>query len=73
MMTEEQIVEVFVNIGNNLEGDYNFLRDDLIKLAKAFIEKATPIIEKKEHEACVEVVRAYNSVVADKLQEVRGK
>lgn len=44
-LTDEEIVEVFIN--SNLEGDYNLLRDDLVKLAHAFIAKAEPKIKEQ--------------------------
>ena len=37
-LTTEEVVDTFVN--TPLEGDYNFLQEDLVKLANAFAEKA---------------------------------
>jgi hypothetical protein len=42
-------------------------------LADAFVKKATPEIVKTEREACVDVARAYNTLVADKILEVRSQ
>lgn len=69
-LTKEQVVEAFMNI--QLEENYNFLEEDLVMLADAFVKKATPEIVKEERDACVEVARAYNTLVADKIIEVRG-
>lgn len=68
-LTKEQVVEAFMNI--QLEENYNFLEEDLVMLADAFVEKAKPEIVKTEREACVDVARAYNTLVADKIAEVR--
>jgi len=71
MLTKEQVVEAFMNI--QLEENYNFLEEDLVMLANAFVKKATSEIVKGEREACVEVARAYNTLVADKIIEVRSQ
>jgi hypothetical protein len=70
-LTKEQVVEAFMNI--QLEENYNFLEEDLVMLADAFVKKATPEIVKIEREACVDVARAYNTLVADKILEVRSQ
>ena len=36
-MNREEVIDTFVN--TFLEGDYDFLEDDLLKLANAFIDK----------------------------------
>lgn len=69
-LTDQEVSEIFVNA--KLEEDYNFLRNDLVKLANAFIEAAKPKIVKEERTECVKVVRSLNTLVADKLLEVRG-
>jgi len=69
MLTVEQIKEAFH--AANLEENYNFFEDDLVALANAFVAKATPEIIKEERTACVKVVRSLNTLVADKLQEIR--
>lgn len=69
-MTREEVVETFVNLF--LEGDYDFLEDDLVKLANAFIEKAKPAIVEEERRECVKIARAFNNLVADKIVEIRG-
>jgi hypothetical protein len=69
MITKEQVNEAFRNV--TLEENYNFLEEDLVKIAHAFIEAAKPSIVAIERQECVKVVRSMNSFVADKLQEVR--
>lgn len=69
MLTTAEIKDAFIN--TPLEEDYNFLEDDLVKLANAFIAVATPKIAKAERTECVDFVRSLNHLVADKLQEKR--
>lgn len=70
ILTPQEIAEAFVN--TPLEEDYNFLQDDLVKLANAFINAAKPKIAKEERALCVDVARSVNHLVADKIMEVRG-
>ena len=70
IITPQEINEVFINA--NLEEDYNFLQDDLVKLANRFISKAAPKLIKQEREACIEFVASLNTHVAEKLREKRG-
>lgn len=70
ILTPQEISEAFIN--TPLEEDYNFLQDDLVKLANAFIEKAKPKIELEERILCVDVARSVNHLVAAKIAEVRG-
>jgi hypothetical protein len=70
ILTKQEIREAFIN--SNLEEEYNFLEDDLVKLANAFIEKAKPSIVKEERDLCIDVVRSLNTLVSDKLAEIRG-
>ena len=69
MLTKQQITEAFVNA--HLEENYNFLEEDLVKLANAIVEKAKPMFAKEELANCVEVVNALNPVVGNKLLQVR--
>lgn len=46
-LTTEEVITVFVN--TMLEGDYNFLQDDLVKLANAFVAAAQ---EKIKDQSC---------------------
>jgi len=71
MLSKEEINRVFHEV--QLEDNYNFLEDDLVKLANAFIDRAKIDIIMKEREACIEVARAYNSLVADKIEEVMNR
>ena len=71
MLNNQQIRDAFINA--HLEENYNFLEDDLVKLANAFIAAAKPDLIKVERAACVEVARSYNNLVADKILEVRSK
>ena len=70
-LTTEEVVDTFVN--TPLEGDYNFLQEDLVKLANAFAEKAKPAIAKQERAECIEFVSSLNHLVASRLEEKRGK
>lgn len=70
ILTPQEINEVFIN--TPLEEDYNFLQDDLVKLANAFINAAKPQIEINERILCVDVARSVNHLVAAKIAEVRG-
>jgi hypothetical protein len=66
-MTPERINEIFRSL--NLEENYNFLEDDLIKLAQAYAEEGA----RQERAGCIKVVTQLNRVVGEKLAEVRGK
>ena len=70
MLTKQEVTETFMN--TPLEEDYNFLEDDLVKLANAFAKVGTAKAVKDEREACIEFVRSLNHLVADKLKEKRG-
>ena len=64
-----------------LEENYNFLADDLEKLAQVMIEAAAPKIEaearlsaeKLERAKCVTFVRSLNHHVADALANFKGE
>ena len=71
MLNNQQIRDAFINA--HLEENYNFLEEDFVKIANAFIAAAKPDLIKEERAACVEVARAYNNLVADKILEVRSK
>ena len=70
ILTEQEVVEAFINV--KLEEDYNFLQEDLVKLANAFVNAAKPKIEIEERILCVDVARSVNHLVAAKIAEVRG-
>jgi hypothetical protein len=71
ILTANEISEIFINA--NLDEDYNFLQKDLVKLANAIIKAAKPGIEKAERDLCVDIARSVNSLVADKIIQVRGQ
>jgi hypothetical protein len=69
ILTSKEITEAFVNA--HLEENYNFLQEDLMKLAEAFIKAAKPKIEKAERDLCVDIAKSVNILVANKIQSVR--
>ena len=71
MITKEQVNEAFRNV--TLEENYNFLEDDLVLLAEAFVKAATPEIEKEERAKCVEIARSVNHLVAERIEQVRSQ
>ena len=70
-LTNQEITETFIN--TKLEEDYNFLQDDLVKLANAFIAAAEQKIRNSELNECFKVAKAYNAKVAEKMLEVMSK
>ena len=70
LITKEEIKQAFFNA--NLLENYNFLEEDLVKLANSFINMALPKITKAERTECVKIARSLNPVVADKIEEIRG-
>jgi hypothetical protein len=66
----DEINQIFINA--NLEENYNFIQDDLVKLALAYIHYVEPRIVAEERNACIEVVKVLNREVAAKLAEVRA-
>jgi hypothetical protein len=69
ILSNEEVIDTFVN--THLEGNYDFLQEDLVKLANAFIAKAKPAIQKEERDFCVDIARSVNHLVADKIASVR--
>jgi hypothetical protein len=70
-LTIEEINEAFRNV--NLEENYNFLEDDLVKLANVFVMAAMPSVRRAELTMCVNYVRSLNTEVANALEDKRGK
>ena len=68
-LTSDEVRSAFIH--SNLEENYNFLEDDLVKLANAFVAKAEPLIRKDERSACLDIANNLNREVAAKIQEVR--
>ena len=70
MLTKNEIKDTFINC--LLEGDYNFLEDDLIKLANAFVDAAAPKIIKAERDECVKFTKSLNELVGKALENKRN-
>ena len=68
-LDKEQIKEAFRKI--YLEENYNFLEEDLEKLADGFIMAAMPAIVKTERDMCIKFVNSLNTNVARALGEYR--
>jgi len=71
VLTQKEVNEAFINA--RLEEDYNFLQDDLMKLSNAIIEAAREKIAKQERVECIKIARSVNHLVAEKIEQVRGK
>ena len=69
MLNEKEITETFIN--TKLEEDYNFLKDDLVKLANAFVDAAKEKIALEERAECVKIAKDLNLLVGIKIEEVR--
>jgi len=69
MLTKKEVNKIFHEV--ELEDNYNFLEDDLHKLANAFVRAARPAIMKEELATCAEIVGHLNPNVGAKLLEVR--
>jgi hypothetical protein len=74
---KDDIFQAFFGAG--LEGDYNFLEDDLIKLCTVFGELRDNELNERVYKAtqqerarCVEFVRSLNPVVAQALADKKG-
>jgi hypothetical protein len=68
-LDKEQIKETFRKV--YLEENYNFLEEDLVKLADGFIMAAMPAIVKTERDMCIKFVNTLNTNVARALGEYR--
>ena len=69
-LTVEEIRDTFIN--TKLEENYNFLEEDLEKLANAFVMAAMPAIVRTERNLCIDFVRTLNGPVAQALEDKRG-
>jgi hypothetical protein len=69
-LTKEQVSETFRGV--NLEENYNFLEDDLVKLANAFVTAAAPAIIKAERAECVKFTKSLNELVGKALENKRN-
>jgi len=68
-LDKDQIKEAFRNL--YLEENYNFLEEDLVKLADGFIMAALPMIIRTERDMCIKFVNTLNTNVARALGEYR--
>ena len=68
-LNTNEIREAFRKI--YLEENYDFLEEDLVKLADGFIMAAMPAIVKTERDMCVKFVNSLNTNVARALGEYR--
>ena len=68
-LDKDQIKEAFRKI--YLEENYNFLEEDLERLADGFIMAAMPAIVKTERDMCVKFVNSLNTNVARALGDYR--
>jgi hypothetical protein len=68
-LDKDQIKEAFRKI--YLEENYNFLEEDLERLADGFIMAAMPAIVKTERDMCIKFVNSLNTNVARALGEYR--
>jgi hypothetical protein len=71
MLSKQQITDAFINA--HLEENYNFLEEDLIKLANAFVEAARPMIMREERANCVRIAKSLNHFVAQRILEIRAQ
>ena len=76
-LKKEDIMQAFFAAG--LEGDYNFLEDDLLKLANAFAKLRDEEIKEKvfravkdENTRCIMFVHSLNPEVAKALEAKKG-
>lgn len=69
MLTPREIKDAFINC--KLEENYNFLEEDLVTLANAFVTAAEPKITQKEKTRCVKIVKGLNKEVAKALDEAK--
>lgn len=70
-LNTEEVKKAFRSV--YLEENYNFLEDDLVKLADGFIMAAMPAIRRVELAMCVDFVRSLNPEVAAALEDKRSK
>ena len=74
---KDDVFQAFFAAG--LEGDYNFLEDDLMKLASVFAELRDNELNERIYKAtqnerarCVDFVRSLNPLVAQALEDKKG-
>ena len=67
MLTNREIKDIFIN--TNLKENYNFLEEDLVKLANAYMNVAVKNVRRDERAKCVKIVKSLNREVARVLEE----
>ena len=70
-LTDQQVKKAFHEV--ELAESYNFLEEDLNKLANIFVMAATPAIAAAERKKCVTFVRSLNTQVAKALEDFKGE
>jgi len=68
-LNAKQVGEAFRTV--MLEENHNFLEDDLVLLANTFVRFAEPLIRADELEKCVEIASRLNTLVGQRLKQVR--
>lgn len=68
-LNTDEIKEAFRKV--YLEENHDFLEEDLVKMADAFIMAAVPAIVKTERDMCIKFVNSLNTNVARALGEYR--
>lgn len=69
-LTEKEVGIAFRQI--HLEENYNFLAEDLVKLANGFARAAAPAIIEAERAECVKFVKSLNMLVGEALEGKRN-
>lgn len=70
-LTPQEVTKAFHEC--YLEENYNFIAEDLEKLAQAMIQAAAQKIRDEEKAKCVTFVRSLNHHVATALEEFKGE
>lgn len=69
MLNKDEVIKAFMNI--QLEENYNFLEEDLVMLANAFVKAAKPLIEQEERSKCIDIANMYDDFIGTKIMERR--
>jgi hypothetical protein len=69
-LTLEEVKKAFHE--TNLVESYNFVEEDLVSLATAFVMAAMPSIVRTERAMCVQFVSSLNPEVAKALEDKRN-
>lgn len=69
MLSNQEIKQIFIN--TKLEENYNFLEEDLVKLANAFVAAAEVKIRNHERDRCTTIVKSLNKEVARVLERAQ--